>query len=140
MIDKILKTIQETGETLKQQTSQLSSGARDKAFAVIDDWLAVFPKLNAYGLVTESFAMGVAISPCLEVDLVGTHDDFTMDKLEQMIAEAEETSLRTVLSTIKTTYSLHRKIGAELREPLIVQVRIRISPEVKVFIGEPVTR
>jgi hypothetical protein len=44
----------------------------------------------------------------------------------------------SVMNTIKTTYSLHRRIYATLKDPLIVKVKIRISPEIKVFLGEPI--
>ena len=137
MLDKIIKTLQDTGETIKTQTSQLGNGAKEKTFAIIDDWLEIFPQLEAYGLTVESFAMGVALSPSIEVDLKGAHEDFTSEKLDAMLSEADQAALRTVLSTINTTYNLHRKISKDLREPLIVKVRIKLSPEVKVFIGEP---
>ncbi|PSR09358.1 MAG: hypothetical protein DA408_05715 [Bacteroidetes bacterium] len=138
MIDKLLKTFQDAGDTIRDQASNLSTGAKDKAYAVIEDWLQIFPQLKAYGLHVESFALGVALSPSLEVDMKGTHADFSMDKLDEILAdEATNTALRSVMSTIRTTYALHRKINAELQEPLIVKIRIKLSPEVKVFIGEP---
>ena len=140
MIDKIIKTIQETGQSLIDQTSQLGSGAKEKTYEIIEDWLKIFPKLEAYGLVVESFSLGVAISPSVEVDLKGKHEDFTEDKLRVMLDEADDRALRTVISTINTTYNLHRKVSNNLLEPLIVQVRISISPEVRVFIGEPLIR
>ncbi len=140
MIDKIIKTIQDTGQSLIEQTSQLGSGAKEKTFEIINDWLKIFPQLEAYGLEVESFSLGVAISPSVEVELKGKHEDFTEEKLRAMLDEADDRALRTVISTINTTYSLHRKITEKLEEPLIVQVRISISPEVKVFIGEPLIR
>ncbi len=140
MIDKIIKTIQDTGQSLIEQTSQLGNGAKEKTFAMIEDWLKIFPQLEAYGLEVESFSLGVAISPSVEVDLKGKHEDFTEEKLRIMLENADDRALRTVISTINTTYSLHRKITDKLKEPLIVQVRVSISPEVRVFIGEPLIR
>lgn len=140
MIDKLIKTIQDTGQSLIDQTSQLGSGAKEKTFAVIEDWLEIFPQLEAYGLKVECFSLGIAISPSVEVDLKGKHEDFTEEKLLAMMDEADDRALRTVLSTINTTYNMHRKVTKDLEDPLIVQVRISLSPEVRVFIGEPLLR
>lgn len=138
MIDKIVKTLQDAGDSLREQASNIGTGAKEKTYTMIEDWLKVFPQLEIYGLKVESFALGVALSPSLEVDLKGAHADFSEKRLEELLAKEENsTALRTVLSTIKTTYSLHRRIYADLQEPLIVKIRVRISPEVKVFIGEP---
>ena len=138
MIDKIVKTLQDAGESLREQAGNLGTGAKEKTYQLIDDWLKVFPQLEIYGLKVESFALGVALSPSLEVDLKGSHKDFSMQRLEEILANPDSTcARRTVISTIKTTYSLHRRIYADLQDPLIVKIRIRLSPEVKVFIGEP---
>lgn len=138
MIDKIVKTIQDAGESIREQAGNLGTGAKEKTYQLIDDWLKVFPQLEIYGLKVESFALGVALSPSLEVDLKWSHKDFTLERLDEILAKPDSNgALRTVISTIKTTYGLHRRIYADLREPLIVKVRIKLSPEVKVFIGEP---
>ena len=138
MIDKIVKTLQEAGDSLREQAGHLGTGAKEKTYNLIDDWLKIFPKLEIYGLKVESFALGVAISPSLEVDLRGSHEDFTMERIDEILAQPDSNgALRTVMSTIKTTYNLHRRIYADLQEPLIVKIRVRISPEVKVFLGEP---
>ncbi|MEL7221319.1 MAG: hypothetical protein AAGJ93_08375 [Bacteroidota bacterium] len=139
MIDKLLKTLQEAGGTIKEQAAGLGTGAREKTYAIIEDWLQIFPKLETYGLKVESFALGVAISPSVEVDLKGRHEDFTADKLALISLDAEKSdaAMRMVISTIKTAYKLHGRISDELPDPLIVKIRIKLSPEVKVFIGEP---
>lgn len=139
MIDKLIKTLQEAGGTIKEQAAGLGSGAKEKTYAIIEDWLQIFPKLEAYGLKVESFALGVAISPSVEVDLRGKHEDFTTDKLAIISSDSEQSdaALRMVISTIKTAYSLHQRVSDDLQDPLIVKIRIKLSPEVKVFIGEP---
>lgn len=138
MIDKLKQVLQEATDLVKEQSTKLGSGAKEKTYEVIEDWLKIFPKLEAYGLHVKSFALGVAISPSLEVDLLGSHEDFSPDRIREILDEnPTNTALRTVLSTIKTTYNLHRQTMAELQEPLIVKVRIKLSPEVKVFLGEP---
>jgi hypothetical protein len=139
MIDKVLKTLQEAGGVIKEQAVGLSSGAKEKTYAIIEDWLQIFPRLETYGLKVESFALGVALSPSVEVDLKGKHEDFTAEKMALINAEAEkgDAAFKMVISTIKTTYNLHKRISNELPDPLIVKIKIKLSPEVKVFIGEP---
>jgi hypothetical protein len=42
-----------------------------------------------------------------------------------------------VFSAIKTAYRLHAKIAQTLEEPLIVKIRLSLSPEISVFVGKP---
>lgn len=139
MIDKIKQALQEAGDMLKDQASSIGEGAKEKSYRLIDDWLKVFPQLEVYGLEITSFSLSVAISPALEVELVSKHEKFPKERLDQIIAENKgKAALLSVFTTIRTTYQLHRRIYATLREPLIVKIRIRLSPEIRVFIGEPV--
>lgn len=138
MIDKIKKALQEAGDAIKEQTSQISEGAKEKTYQLIEEWLKIFPKLEIYGLQITSFGLHVAISPALEVELVGEHKKFTTERIQQILAENKDSAaLTSVFTTIKTAYSLHRKTYADLRDPLIVKIRVRISPEINVIIGEP---
>lgn len=138
MIDKIKQTIKELSEAVQEQASTFGAGAKEKSYEIIEDWLQIFPKLELYKLKITSFSLGVAISPSLEVELVGDHKDFTQERLQEILAETKgSTGLNLVFNTIKTAYSLHRRTYATLNDPLIVKIKIRISPEVRVFIGEP---
>lgn len=138
MIDKIKKALQEAGDAIKEQTTQISEGAKEKTYQLIDEWLQIFPKLEIYGLKITSFGLHVAISPALEVELVGEHKKFGPDRLQQILAENKDSAAMTsVFTTIKTAYSLHRKTYADLRDPLIVKIRVKITPEINVIIGEP---
>lgn len=139
MIDKIKQALQEAGDLLKEQAGAFGEGAKEKSYQLIEEWLKVFPKLEMYGLEITSFALSVALSPSLEVELAGKHEKFTKQRLQQIIDENKgNTTLLSVFNTIKTTYGFHRRIYATLREPLIVKIRIKIPPEIKVFIGEPI--
>lgn len=139
MIDKFKKTLQEATELLREQASSFGEGAREKSYKVIEEWLQVFPKLEVYGLEISSFSLSVAISPALEVEMLGAHKDFTQEKIQRIIREnRRNAAILSVMNTIKTTYNLHHKTYANLNDPLIVKVRIRISPEIKVYLGKPV--
>jgi len=139
MIDKLKQALQEAGELLKDQASNFGEGAKERSYQLIDDWLKVFPQLELYGLEITSFALSVAISPSVEVELMSKHDKFPKERLDEIIAENKgKAAIISVFSTIRTAYQFHRKIYANLREPLIVKIRIRLSPEIQVFIGEPI--
>ena len=138
MLDKIQKALQEGSLYLKTQAENLNGTARDKVYQLIDDWLSVFPKLESYGLRMTSCALSAAISPALEVELMGVHEQFTPERLDEIIAAVKgDTALLSVFTTIRTTYNIHRKINPVLNEPLIVKIKVRLAPEVKVYIGAP---
>lgn len=138
MIDQIRRALQEATEMLRNQANNLGVGAKDKAYELIEKWLVIFPKLEIYGLEISSFALSVAISPALEVELIGKHQDFTFDRIQEIITENRNSpAMLSVFNTIKTTYTLHRRVYATLKDPLIVKIKIRLSPEIKVFLGQP---
>ena len=138
MLDKIQKALLEATEFVKGQANSIGDGAKDRAYKIIDEWMQVFPKLEQYGLRLNSFALSVAISPALEVEMVGQHELFPPERLDEIIQQVKgNAALASVFTTIRTTYNMQRKINPILNDPLIVKLKIRISPEIKVFIGEP---
>lgn len=139
MIDKIKKTLQEASEIIKDQASNLGENAKERSYRLIEEWLTIFPKLEIYGLEITSFALGVGLNPSLEVELKGDHKTFTRERIKEILDENKSSAaLTSVFNTISTTYKLHRRIYATLKDPLIVKIKIRLSPEIKVFIGEPI--
>ncbi len=138
MLDKITKALHDASEEVKRQTVNLGEGAKERTEKILDEWLQIFPKLEIYGLRITSFSLAVAISPAVEVEMMGKHEDFNKERLQSILdANKGSTAIHTVLSTIKTAYALHRRTYAELKEPLIVKIKIKLSPEVRVFIGQP---
>jgi len=139
MIDKVKQAIKEASEALREQAANLGEGAKEKSFQLIEEWLQVFPKLEIAGLHITSFALSVALSPALEVELKGSHKQFPPERLSELMKEHKSNAaLVSVFQTIKTTYNLHRRTYADLNDPLVVKVRIRLSPEIKVYIGKPI--
>jgi hypothetical protein len=136
MIDKIKQTIKDMTDAIQEQASSLGESAKEKGYQIIEEWLQIFPKLEVYKLNITSFTLGVAISPSLEVELVGKHEDFTKERLQQILQEVStNAALKLVFNTIHTTYNLHRRTYATLRDPLIVRIKIKLAPEVRVTIG-----
>jgi hypothetical protein len=42
-----------------------------------------------------------------------------------------------IFSAVKTTYRLHSKIAPVKEDPLIVKIRLSLSPEISVSVGAP---
>lgn len=138
-MDRLKETVQEISDILRTQVSNISQGAKDKAYQIIEDWVEALSKLEDEGFEITSFALSVALSPALDVELKGSHEDFSMSKIQYMLdTHKGKTVFTTLFKTLKTTYQLHEKINAPLKEPLIVKIKVQISPEIKVFIGEPI--
>ncbi len=138
MMDRIKKTFQEAADALREQAAHLGEGAKERSFQVIEEWLSIFPRLEGYGLELSSFAISVALSPALEAELTGQHEHFTTERLQEILSQCKgNAALTSVFTTIKTTYALHERTTTPLRPPLIVKIKVRLSPEIKVYLGVP---
>ncbi len=74
----------------------------------------------------------------LEVELTGSHTDFPLEKLADILAENKSGSLTGMMfNAVKTAYRLHKKVAQTPEEPLIVKIRLSLSPEISVFVGRP---
>ena len=149
MIDKLKETLNQASEILKEQTSNIgdaikegsstfSEAAKEKSQKLIDDWLLVFRRLEEYGFKITSFGLAVAISPSLEVELEGAAENFPLERIKELMEENKDsTSLTSVLRTIKMTYETHGKISSQKYDIVLVKVLVKITPEIKVVLGEP---
>lgn len=135
MIDQIWTSIQQAASGL---AGTVGEGTREKTNQIIEDWLKIFPQLEIYGLAINSFSLSVALSPSLQAELVGKHEDWTFERIEELLSKHRgQTAITTVLTTIRTAYRLHQKTLANRRDPLILKISVKLSPEVRVVIGEP---
>jgi hypothetical protein len=116
----------------------VSEGAKERTLNLIEDWLEIFPQLAEYGLEITSFSMGLALSPSLNVELLGTHENWSDEAIaERLAVHKGETAITMVLSTIRTAYRLQRQTKAPLKDPLILKITVKITPEVRVVLGLP---
>ncbi len=116
----------------------VSDGAKEKTLQLMEDWLEIFPQLAEYGLEITSFSMGLALSPSLNVELLGSHENWSDAAIaERLAAHKGETAITMVLSTIRTAYRLQRQTKAPLKDPLILKITVKITPEVRVVLGLP---
>ena len=138
MINKLFEGLQQAGEVIKEQAENIGGMTKEKTYEIIEDWLKIFPLLQESGLEVTSFGLSIALSPSLEVEMRGNHSDFTDERIKEILEENKDSrALSSVMSAIKTTYNLYQKANLPMREPLLVRMSIKITPEVNVFIGTP---
>ena len=138
MIDKIIKNFQEASEVIREKASALGQDAKDKTSKLLDEWLGVFPDLLAMGFEMTSFSVGYAISPSINVELKANPEDFSIEQLSELIEQhREKRTLTSVLSSIKSARALYERMDMEIRSPLIVKVKVKITPEIVVYFGQP---
>lgn len=139
MLDKLKKTISDAGDAIKEQASNVTDSIREKTYLLIEDWLKIFPNLEANGLKINSFGLSVGISPSLDVELRGKANAFTLEMLEKLIEENKGNQpLITVFKAIKMTFEMHRRTGTKGNfDAIMLQLSVKITPEVKVYLGTP---
>ena len=77
-------------------------------------------------------------------DVLAIADGCTDDTVERLIqafdmVEAVRSPTAAIpTAAIRTAYRLQRQTKAQLRDPLILKVIVRITPEVRVVLGQPV--
>jgi hypothetical protein len=135
---KIVRALQDVSGAIKAQAASIGEGAREKSNQVIEEWLQIFTRLEQFHLKMNSFSVALGFSPGLEAELQGTHADFTPERLDKILKACKGSpGLLSVFTTVKTTYALHAKAKLPLVEPLIIRIRVRLTPEISVFIGKP---
>jgi len=138
MFNDILKKLQDTGDLVMDKASEFNDAAKDKMLNVIEDWVAIIPTLEALGFKLTSFGISMSISPCLLAELHGKTEDFTIERITKLIQEnKDEKALKFLLGVIKTTLQMHARTRIAPKNDLIVRMEVKLSPEIKVFIGRP---
>ncbi len=140
MFDKIKQTINTAGDTIKEQASAIGEAAKEKGFQIIENWISTLPKLEAYGFKTTYFSLAVSINPTLEVEMQSDHSAFPLGRVEAILAEnkGSNSPVNLVFTALKTTLLLHEKARIEAINPLTVRISVRISPQVRVSLGNPI--
>jgi 16S rRNA C967 or C1407 C5-methylase (RsmB/RsmF family) len=138
MVDKILNLLDEARNKLKHEAENISSNARNHYDKVLDDWIKIIPQIEQSGLTLYSFSFGASLNPSIDAEFKGKCIDFPIEKWEEFISLNEKNkSLTLVFNTIKSTFKMYQKIKTELPEEFYLRIRIRLSPEIRVFLGEP---
>ncbi len=139
--DSLLEMAQSAGSNIREKAVAAGQAAVDNTIQAIEKWLEEFPKIEAYGLQVSNFSFTMGLMPALEVELLGSHFSFPQEKISEILADNKTGSLTwMVFNAVKTAYRLHGKIAQTLEEPLIVKIRLSLSPEISVFVGRPNVR
>lgn len=138
MLKNIFNTLQDAGVLVMDKASELNDAAKEKIMSTIDEWVEILPKIQALGFEMTSFGVAMSISPVLMAELKGNTSDFTTDRIAQLLEENKDVkTVKFFLNVIKTTLALHQKTKAPTKEVLIVKIEVKLSPEIKVFLGKP---
>ena len=78
MLEEILDSARKAVAGL---ATTVGEGTKEKTNKLIEDWLDIFPTLATYGLEITSFSMALALSPSLNVELLGQHSDWNEEAI-----------------------------------------------------------
>lgn len=135
---QLFESAKAAGEMLQEKASAAGKAAADKTLQSAEKWLEEFPKIESYGLQVVHFSTSLGLNPAVEVQLMGTHADFPLTRLDQILAENKASSLcGMVFGAVKTAYKLYDKVATERKDPLLIGIRLSLSPEISVNIGRP---
>ena len=137
-MDQIKKTFQEAWGMIKDQANAIGDSAKEKSFKIIESWLKLVPVLEEEGFELNSFSTSLSINPSVEVELLAESADFTTEKIEELLAKYKgQNAMTSVLNTIKVSRNLYVKAKTDVLEPMILKLKIKLSPEIQVFFGQP---
>lgn len=138
MFQKITSGLSDAKDAIKEGANKIGDAARDKAMSVVDDWVAVLPKLEELGFEVTSFGITMSITPAMEVELEGKAEDFPLERLDELMKETQTGGLVNMfLGAVRTTVKLHERAGVDVGKPFYIKLNVTLSPEIRVFIGQP---
>jgi hypothetical protein len=122
-------------DVLVEKANLLKKGSNK----MIDSWLEVLPRIASYGFEINSFAMNYSLNPSMEVELIGNLEDFPSERISEILKENKNSpAIRSVFQALKTTINLQKRLKETPKNEIIIEVRVSISPEIKVFLGVPI--
>ncbi len=126
------------GDNLREQAGQVGEMVKDKGYRLLEGWVLAIPKLEAYGLKTTFFSAGFSVNPTLELEFQTTAAAFPMGRIDAVLAEnKDQTPVHLVFTSIKAAMLLKDRSRTIPLDPLVVRVRVKLSPEIKVSFGVP---
>ena len=134
MLKGVKDGINSAWDTLVEKANFIKKGSNK----MIDSWLDVLPRIASYGFEIKSLAMNYSINPSMEVELLGVYEDFSIERINEIMKENKNRpAVISVFQALKTTISLQKRLNETPKEEIIIEVRVSISPEIKVFLGVP---
>ena len=138
MVDKILNLLDDAKNNIKNQAENISASAKNQYEKMVEDWIKIIPQIEESGLQLYSFSFSASLNPSIDAEFRGKCVDFPLGKWEELISLNEKNkSLALVYNTLKSTFKMYHKIKQEMPEDFYLRLRIKLSPEIRVYIGEP---
>ena len=138
MVDKILNLLDDAKNNIKNQAENISASAKNQYEKMVEDWIKIIPQIEESGLQLYSFSFSASLNPTIDAEFRGKCVDFPLEKWEELISLNEKNkSLALVYNTLKSTFKMYHKIKQEMPEDFYLRLRIKLSPEIRVYIGEP---
>lgn len=139
LFEKINRTAREATGMAQKAATNLGDAAKEKAMSIIDGWVEILPRLESLGLQNQSFGLSMGLNPSLRLELFGSVGAMTIERIDQILAEnSDNYYIKLIFQAVRATIALHERAGAMPIEPLIVQVSVKLSPEITVFVGKPI--
>ena len=138
MVDKILNLLDDAKNNIKNQAENISASAKNQYEKMVEDWIKIIPQIEESGLQLYSFSFSASLNPSIDAEFRGKCVDFPLEKWEELISLNEKNkSLALVYNTLKSTFKMYHKIKQEMPEDFYLRLRIKLSPEIRVYIGDP---
>lgn len=138
MVDKILNLLDDAKNNIKNQAENISASAKNQYEKMVEDWIQIIPQIEESGLQLYSFSFSASLNPSIDAEFRGKCEFFPLEKWEELISLNEKNkSLTLVYNTLKSTFKMYHKIKPEMPEDFYLRLRIKLSPEIRVYIGEP---
>ena len=138
MVDKILNLLDDAKNNIKNQAENISASAKNQYEKMVEDWIKIIPQIEESGLQLYSFSFSASLNPSIDAEFRGKCVDFPLEKWEELISLNEKNkSLALVYNTLKSNFKMYHKIKPEMPEVFYLRLRIKLSPEIRVYIGEP---
>ena len=138
MVDKILNLLDDAKNNIKNQAENISASAKNQYEKMVEDWIKIIPQIEESGLQLYSFSFSASLNPSIDAEFRGKCVNFPLEKWEELISLNEKNkSLALVYNTLKSTFKMYHKIKQEMPEDFYLRLRIKLSPEIRVYIGEP---
>lgn len=136
-LDSLIETAMNAGATLREKAAGVGQSAMEGTLEAIERWLEEIPRIESYGLKVSSSSFVMRLSPSLDIEMRGQHALFPPARLEEILAQQKTASLSgMVFTAMRTAYRLHSKIAPAPQEEMVIKIRLSLSPEISVIIGE----
>ncbi len=139
LFEMINRTAREATGMAQKAATTFTDAAKDKALSIIDGWVEILPRLETLGLENHSFGLSMGLNPSLRLELFGSAGAMTVERIDEILAEnGDNNYIKLIFQAIRATVGMHNRAQANPIEPLIVQISVKLSPEITVFIGKPI--